>query len=485
VEHKKCLGIYLSYNNATAALLSGSGHKLTLHNAFTVSADPDLDSQGRIKSLISQVAKNISDMGLKFEESTMALDSGMFAQHDLHSEFTDHKQIASTIAFDAEEAVATDATELAVTFNITGTTKIGSNVTVFTTKRDMLANVLNELKTVNLDPIIVEPDIVCLSRYMGQNLASKMTSETLSVIMAPGICYLTSPAKQGFSPAARSFLIYPNQDIVPLLARQIPITIASLSPQMETPISNILIAGNIENVDTETLSEMTGFVVQTADLVSQQNIDDAQVTDKVDTTALAVAYGAAASELIKTDTSDFRREFMPFQGKKKLLQKSLRTLAVYLTILMTAVGVYFQTELYKKTTVIAQLNEQAKESYSEVMFGKKPKTAPSIASQLKKVANDVKKAGGGVSIGNEKSVSAQLTYLLQAINKLPKSVKLTAKNITITSRGITIMGHTNSRSSTLRLSKEINDHKKLEKGKENFKYTPGTGDSFTIAAKLK
>jgi hypothetical protein len=254
---------------------------------------------------------------------------------------------------------------------------------------------------------------------------------------------------------------------------------------METPISNILIAGNIENVDTNALSEMTGFTVQTADLVSQQNIDDAQVTDKVGTTALAIAYGAAASELIKTDTSDFRREFMPFQGKKKLLQKSLRTLAVYLTILMAAIGVYFQAELYKKTTVITQLNEQAKESYSEVMFGQKPKTAPSIASQLKKEANDVKKAGGGLSVGDEKSVSAQLTYLLQAINKLPKSVKLTVKNITITSRGVTIMGHTNSRSSTLKLSKEINDHKKLEKGKENFKYTPGTGDSFTIAAKLK
>ena len=97
----------------------------------------------------------------------------------------------------------------------------------------------------------------------------------------------------------------------------------------------------------------------------------------------------------------------------------------------------------------------------------------------------VKEAGGGLSVGDEKSVSAQLTYLLQAINKLPKSAKLTIKSISITSRGITIMGYTNSRSSSMKLSKAIIDHKKLEKGKENFKFTPGTGDSFTIAAKLK
>ena len=66
MEHKKCLGIYLSYNNATAALLSGSGHKLNLHKAFTVNADPDLDTQSRVKSLISQLAKKVSELGLKF-----------------------------------------------------------------------------------------------------------------------------------------------------------------------------------------------------------------------------------------------------------------------------------------------------------------------------------------------------------------------------------------------------------------------------------
>ena len=482
MEHKRCLGVYLSYNNATAALLSGSGHKLTLHKAFTVSADPDLDSQDRIKSLISQLARNISDMGLKFEEMAVSLDCAMFAQHNLHSEFTDHKQIASTIAFDAEEAVATDATELAVTFNITGTNKIGSNVTVFTAKRDVLANVLDELKTVNLDPIIVEPDMVCLSRYLSQNLASKMTPETLTVIMAPGICYLISPAKHGFSPAIRSFLVYPNQDIIPLLARQIPITIASHAPQTETPITNLLIAGSIDNIDTAALGEMTGFTVQTSDLISDQSIDDSNTS----TAAVAIAYGTAMAELIKTDTSDFRREFMPFQGKKRILQKSIRTLTMYLTILMIAVGIYFQAKIYKKTDAVATLNEQAEQTFSDVMYGKKANTKHmSIVSQLRTEANKVKKAGSGLGVGDERSVSAKLTYLLQAINGLPKSVKLTIKDIKITARDITVIGHTNSRSSYGKLSKAIGNHKKLAKGKENFKQASGTGDSFTISAKLK
>lgn len=483
MEHKKCLGIYLSYNKATAVLLSGGLHKTVLHAGFGVSADPDLDSEGRTKSLISQIAKNVSEMGLKFEDTMLSLDSAIFARHDLHSEFTDRKQIASTIAFDAEETVATDATELAVAFAITGTNSIGSNVTVFTAKRDILKNILDELKTVNLDPITVEPDSVCLWRYMNHKLAGYMTSETLSVVLSDGICYMICPWQDGFSANVRSIILYPNQEILPLLARQIPMTIAGHAQKSDTAITNICLAGNTESIDAESLANMTGMTVKVAELVT----DDSLVDENNPSTSFAIAYGCAISENTKDHTADFRRDFMPFQGKKVIIQKSIRMLTIYLTILMIAVGVYFQAKVFTKKDAIERLDKKARQTYSDVMPGKKLSTKHnlSIVSQLRTEASRVKKAGSGLSIGDENSVSAQLTYLLQAINSLPASVKITIKDITISAQGIRIIGNTNSRSGTLKLIKKISDHKKLEKGKVNYKTAPGTGDSFTISAKLK
>ena len=481
MEHKKSLAIYLSYNKATGVLLSGGTHKRVLHTGFCVSADPDLDSHNKIKSLISQIARKISEMELKFDDTALSLDSAMFARHDLHSEFTDHKQIASTIAFDAEEAVATDATELAVTFTVTGTNNIGSDVTVFTAKRNLLKDILAEFKSVNLDPATVEPDTVCLWRYLNDKLAKYMTDETLSVVLADGICYMICPWTEGFAGNVRSILIYPNQKIVPILARQIPITIAAHGQQSQEKITNIFLAGNTEHLDIETLANMTGLTVQIAELIG----DDSQMDQKISAASLAIACGCGMAEYTRDHIADFRSNFMPFQGKKIIMQKSIRMLTVYLTVLMIAVGVYFQAKVYTKNNAIEKFNQDSQQFYSDVMFGKKASTRHmSIVTQLRTEANKVKKAGGGLSIGDENSVSAQLTYLLQAINSLPASVKLTVKDITIASRGITIVGNTNSRSSTLKLSKAIGDHKKLEKGKEDYKNV-GAGDAFTISAKLK
>lgn len=481
MEHKKCLAIYLSYNKATGLLLSGGGHKTVMHSGFCVSADPDLDSHSKIKSLISQIAKKISEMELKFDDTTLALDSAMFARHDLHSEFTEHKQIASTIAFDAEEAVATDAMELAVAFTVTGTNNIGSDVTVFTAKREALKYILDELKSINLDPVTVEPDTICLWRYLNDKLENYMTAETLTVVLADGICYLICPWQDGFAANVRSILIYPNQKIVPLLARQVPITIASHTQQSQEKITNIFLAGNIEELDIEALAEMTGLSVQTADLVAE----DSNIDPKISTASIAIAYGCSMAEHVKEHVADFRNSFMPFLGRKIILQKSIRTLTIYLTVLMIAVGVYFQAKVFSKNNAIEMLDQKAKEIYSDVMFGKKPNKHQAIITQLKNEANKVKKAGGGLSIGDEKSVSAQLTYLLQAINSLPANVGLTVKDITISARGITIVGNTRSRSSSLKMSKAISDHKKLQKGKEDFKNAPGSGDAFTISATLK
>ena len=479
MEQKKCLGVYLSYNNAVGVLLAGAGTSEVPSKCFNISTDPDLDSISRLNSLIGLTAKKISDLDIKFDELMVSVDCAMYAQHDIQSEFSDAKQIQATIAFDAEEAVATDANDLAVAFNITGKNALGSNVTVFTAKRELMANVLDQFKAAGLDPIYIEPDIVCLWRYLQNNISETTDSSTLTVVIAKNICYLVSPSNPGFAPSIRSFLVYPNQDIIPILQRQIPITIASFAPKAESEITTVALVGEVDGLLTEPLSKVTGLNVITVNPAQHSNVDE-------DTSAIdyAIACGTALSDLVKTDVSDFRQSFAPFQGKKRMMQKSFRVLMTYLTIFLIAAGVYLQAKVIKMNSAIADLEKKSAEAYSAVMYGKPPRPQPSVATQLTQIASTIKKQGGGLSVGDETSVPAQLTYLLQAINTLPGEVELQVSDITISARSITIIGNTKNRRQTLALADAIKKHPKLKKGKEVFKNKAGTGDTFTISAEL-
>jgi hypothetical protein len=117
-----------------------------------------------MQALAGIIAQGCADRNFKFSEISVALDCSMFMQHTVHSEFKDPKQIAATVRFDTEEALATDITNVAVAFEIASSDETGSQLTVFTSERQILSEVLDALQRYNLDPVNIEPDVHCLSR---------------------------------------------------------------------------------------------------------------------------------------------------------------------------------------------------------------------------------------------------------------------------------------------------------------------------------
>jgi len=184
VEQQNCLGIYLSEDNATVVLLSANA---TVEDCFSVSRDTD-DEQRR--SLASVVAQNVVARGRSFGNVAVAIDCALFTQHDLHSEFSDLKRITQTIRFDAEETLATDATDLAIAFNVTNTDQTGSDIAVFTANRQLLTEILADLQTGNLDPTAIEPDIVCLTRFFRHYLDFSENDKSILTIFSQRSCYI-------------------------------------------------------------------------------------------------------------------------------------------------------------------------------------------------------------------------------------------------------------------------------------------------------
>jgi len=192
------------------------------------------------------------------------------------------------------------------------------------------------------------------------------------------------------------------------------------------------------------------------DLVGAVTTDPEALADCADPVDFAIAYGAALSHIQKAQRVNFRHDFMPYQGKKVRLQKAMKFLSASITVLMLAMGLYFQLQLLQKNNYRNQLREKFEKQYSTVMLGKKP---PAKSNPVKKLASELRRIrdvkSGQLSITGEESVSAKLTLALEAFNKCAAQTNLNIDSITITTKTISITGDTSSRKNTLKLFEEI------------------------------
>jgi hypothetical protein len=479
VHEQNCLGIYLSKNTAVAAFLTHQGDKSSLLDCFTVNTDPDQESHpGALAPLIAQ---RLTQKDYNLIQVYLSIDCALYAQHIFHSEFTDLKQITGTIKFDAEEIVTTDATELAVTFQVTNSDQTGSDITLFTADNRLMTNTLTDFQAVGIDPILIEPDIVCLARFLQQNINPEKELQYLLAATSQHACYIINPQSTQNAPLTRSFLLNPKQDLTAVLTRQIPITLAAQHCE-HFPTSLILVDGT-NTINIETLNKNTGLNITKTDIPQALNANPELIQNAASTTHLAIAAGAALAESAKDKKADFREDFAPYQGKKRIMEKALRILSVSVTILFIALGGYFQLQVIKNRNYAKQLEKRAAADYTDAMFGNKPSSRQPITSQLKHALNEARNIQKGIGSGDDDSPTTKLTFILEAINSVPKNVDLRIADISITSKAIRITGDSNSRQSTLEFFDAIKKHKKLKKSHENLSQKSNR-DTFIVNLEL-
>jgi hypothetical protein len=339
---------------------------------------------------------------------------------------------------------------------------------------------LDDLKTGNLDPTAIEPDIVCLTRFFRHYLDFSENDNSILTIFSQRSCYIiVNPPESQNMPVVRSFLVSSSQNKTAVLASQIPITIASL--KLARPITSLLIAGRTETIDYDKLAERTGLKVETIDLPLPENADQSALAAQITGADFAIAYGSALSELTKTPKTDFRRDFAPYMGKKLVLQKTLRLISVSLTILMLALGAYFQLKTFRKNKYTSRLEDKMRAEYSAVMLGKKPPAQEPIPSRLRREYTAILKREKGL-LGDDESIPAKLTRIFEALNSSPGKIDLNVETIVITAKTIRITGDTNKRSGTLGLFKSFKK-KKFKILKETLTQK-GTRDTFIVTLEL-
>jgi len=442
VEGENYLGIYLSKADAAMVCVDSKGTDQKVLGCFSVSAaSQDADESGHMPELARLIAEGCAQRQLSFSEAYVALDCAMFMQHNVHSDFKSPKQIGQTVRFDAEEALSSDISKVALAYKILSTDDRGSNLTVFTVEHEVLSEVLLGLQGAGIDPITVEPDVNCISRFIEQNLNPSRDLNTLFALLSQRSGYFIQFAKSQETPTTRTFLVGPNQDRNAVLARQTLLTSASFDKGRHFDKLEVLDSAGI--VDPRQLQQELGVPAGQLELTGAFG-DDSEIRGQCpDPVHFAIAYGAALAHSQKPQSVNFRNDYMPYQGKKLRLQKTIKFLSLSVAVLMIALGVYVTARLIQVNSTRRQLYKNLASQYEAVALGQK----------MPKKINDALRKLGSISRGIERSVkpgqdddtvAARLTLLLQAFNECAKSTNLNIEKITVTDKTISVTGDTSN-----------------------------------------
>jgi hypothetical protein len=449
VQGQNYLGIYISKDRATVLCLGSQAQDVKLLGCFSVSLE---GAEATPQVLAELISRGCAEKRLQFSEAVVALDCAMFMQHKLHSDFRDQRQIASTIRFDTEEALATDISEAIIAFEIAASDQTGSNLNVFIAQRKILSDILVALQVNNIDPISIEPDINCLSRFVSRNIlgvTSHQGGKTFYGMLSGrnGYFFLFSAAQKQL--VVRTFLLNSRQNRAELLAREVPLTAALVGD--DEPIEHLGVFDSTDSVDYRQLGDRIGLQTDRLDLVRAAGIDADNLSDCGDLVNFAICYGAALGCLEKQPSLNFRSDFSPYQGRKRRLEKITKFLSIFAAIIILAIGVYFQSRLLQKNRDIDRLNEKLAKQYSAVMLGKKVPAQSSVSKMLANELRRIRAVKSGQLGTGEESIPVKLTLVLEAFNKCAGQTDLRIETITITERNINIVGDTSSRSNTLKL----------------------------------
>lgn len=483
MELKNYLGIYISKETATAVCVDSQGRDGKVVGCFSIRAEGQDEASPRV--LASLVSQRCSERDWGFCEVSVALDCAMFMQHNVHSEFGDSKQIAATVRFDAEEALATDISDVALTFQITSGDEHGSELTVFTAKKKILSDILLSLQSGGMDPVSIEPDVNCLMRYIGRKVSGGESEQgrTMFGVLSARSGYLMAPHQNGAdsqkASRVRTFLAGSVKDRDGLLAREAIMT-AALTEGGE-PISRMRVFDSAGTADCRRLGERLGIEAGLVELVGPGIANEQALADCADPVDFAIACGAALRHLEKAPAVSFRDDFMPYEGKKLKMEKALRFFSVSVTVLLIAVGLYFQTRLFGVNKYRGRVRERISQDYSVAMPNRTLRGGFKISEALRALAKEkgrLEKAPFASSPDGKETVSSKLTSVLDAFNKSAAQAKLNITRISILTRNISISGSTSSRANTNRFFETVR-RSGLNIVKTNLDTEPGL-DKFVI-----
>ncbi|MCE5340816.1 MAG: hypothetical protein LLF92_06770 [Planctomycetaceae bacterium] len=483
MEQNKYLGIYVASDKTTVVLASKMADRIEISDYFTVTPEaPAAGAEPQAKKFsfsdtAAKIASLCAEKNFVFTDAAVAIDCRLYRQQKLHSEFQDYRQIAQTVKFDAEEALAVDASQTAIAFEMLGKQMSGSDVSAFAAGADLITEIIKSLQTHKIDPVTIEPDSICLRRVIdsaGSGAVIAAVSQTK--------CFMICPAGSEGKTIVRAFLTSPAQNKTSLFAGQIMRSMSSLAAQGRA--AAIKVYDTTDKLDLTALAAQTSMTADKLDITQKVSLPVNAELQAGESLELIIAAGAAAGLTGKTDKVDFRADFMPYQGKKAVIEKTIKIAGVSLAALFIVLGALLQMHYFSAGKDIKKIDAKFKTEYVIAMPGGKYTASHDAVQKLKREINKIKDVKSGLlSASGEDSIEAKLTYLFEMLNSVPSNVDINIDKIAVTTKTMNITGST-SLGGNLQLFGAADKHPKLRRGSATYEAKDGR-DNFRLTIELK
>ncbi|MFA6186430.1 MAG: hypothetical protein WC770_04350 [Phycisphaerae bacterium] len=479
MEQNKTLGIYITPNKATVVLVGKASGKIEIAEQFSVSVAAVEGTSFSFAQAAKDISAGCTEKQLLFSDVSVVLDCRLYRQQVLHSEFTENRQISQTVKFDAEESLAVNAAETAVAFELASKGLSGSEVSVYAAPASVVSDIITAMAGNKLDPVSIEPDSICLRRVLSQLPGYGREIKTMLMAVSKEKCFIISPPPQVGNAQIRAFITAESQNKTNLAAREIMFSTASTIGGRD--IQKTLIYDSTGKIDIVELGQSVSVAVEL--FGTEQIIASTELPAETDGLDIIIAAGAAAGLLGKCDKVDFRTDFMPYQGKRMILEKAVKTMSLCLLTVFIILGVFLNIQYHKANSVRNKLNDKFKTEYSIAMPGGKFVSREAVG-KLKREINRIKDVKSGLlSAGGDDSIEAKLTFLFEAINNVPKNVDVEIDKIAVTTKTMNITGSTSTRG-YLELFGAIDKHQKLTRGQSTYQ-SKDNRDQFRLTIDLK
>lgn len=483
MEQNKYLGIYIAADKTTVVLAGKTAGKTEIFDYFCITPEtqqPQPESGQTAKFTFADAAAKISatcaEKRFAFSNVAVAVDCRLYRQQKLHSEFQDFRQIAQTIRFDAEEALAVDAAQTAIAFEIVGKQMSGSDVTVFAAGADVITEIVKSLQGIKFDPVVIEPDSICFRRAIDD-----IAKDTIVSAVSETRCFMICPTGNDGKAIVRSFLTSPSQNKTSLLTSQVMLTLSAQSAEGRTAALKVYdLTGEI---DVNSLTEQASMTVESLDIATKIALSQNE-NSNCEHLDLIIAAGAACALSGKTEKVDFRADFMPYQGRKAAIEKLVKYAGAAAAAVFLILGVLLQIRFHSAGKDIAKIEAKFKSEYTIAMPGARFPKSREAVRKLKSEINRIKDVKSGLlSASGEDSIETKLTLLFEAFNSVPKNIDIDIDKIAVTTKTMNVTGSTNL-GGNLQLFSAFDKHPKLMKSSATYEPKDGR-DNFRLTIELK
>ncbi|WP_146684470.1 hypothetical protein [Limihaloglobus sulfuriphilus] len=474
MEHNKYLGIYISKKTAVGVLVSTLTGGPVIEDVISRDLEPGQtqeDSSSQSLEHLGALLEDISSRGYTNLPVSVCIDNSLYTQYIVVSRFSDNTRIARTIGFDVEEIIGQNVDHYALTYQTLAREQAGTRLGVYLTEKSLIRGIITSFQEQGLDPVAIEPDVVCLSRIISASKCNTSgSSSPLFAAITDDSCYIMAgyDACGGYG---RSFLFsHRAKGSAVRLARELKLFISLKS--LEIDPDKVFITEQIPPQKIENhLDIPVANIEKITDLPEKFEYSSTDFRLRA-----AVSAGAALVCSNRYQPVNFRRSYMPYQGRIKVFERFIQSAMIAAAVILIAFTILGTSKYLKLKSQHNQLTEKIKTEYKLAMNGRNPRGYPIL--EIDREIAKLEKIKSGDTAG-DKTVSGMLIQIFNILSNTDKNNRIKVESISVTDKTIRLDGTTAGRRYTLELIEMLRKNDFFTVSQEDLKQE-GADDKFVI-----